>query len=77
MEGHSRFRFASAKSSGRLTLRFIQCDRDGLSIRIDLDRLSDENRHEALDKLTGGGAGFRGRRVSRAFSPRRRDRRDS
>ncbi len=32
--------------------RFIQCDRDGLSIRIDLDRLNDENRHEALDQLT-------------------------
>ncbi len=31
--------------------RFIHCDGDGLSIRIDLDRLSEENRREALDRL--------------------------
>jgi len=32
--------------------RFINWDSDGLSIRIDLDRVSDENRHEVLDRLT-------------------------
>lgn len=32
--------------------RFIRCEHDGLSIRIDLDRLSDEQRRNALDQLT-------------------------
>ena len=32
--------------------RFIHSDRDGLSIRINLDRLSDEHRREALDQLS-------------------------
>jgi adenylate cyclase len=31
--------------------RFIHHDRDGLSIRIDLDRLSDEQKHEAVGQL--------------------------
>ena len=31
--------------------RFIHYDRDGLSIRIDLDRLSDEHRREAVSQL--------------------------
>ena len=31
--------------------RIIECDLDGLSIRIDLDRLSDEQRRDALDHL--------------------------
>ena len=31
--------------------RFIRCNRDGVSIRIDLKNLSDENRREALKKL--------------------------
>ena len=30
----------------------IQCERDGVSIRIDLDRLSDDQRREALDQLS-------------------------
>ncbi|NQU72449.1 MAG: hypothetical protein HQ514_18005 [Rhodospirillales bacterium] len=33
------------------TDRFINCDRDGLSIRIDLDRLNDEQRREAVSQL--------------------------
>jgi len=32
--------------------RVIQCDRAGLTIRIDLDRLSGEHRREALDQLS-------------------------
>jgi class 3 adenylate cyclase len=32
--------------------RIIQCDRAGLTIRIDLDRLSGEHRREALDQLS-------------------------
>jgi adenylate cyclase len=32
--------------------RLIQCERDGVSIRIDLDQLSDEHRREALDQLS-------------------------
>ena len=32
--------------------RFVHCDHDGLSIRIDLDRLSDEHRRKALDQLS-------------------------
>lgn len=32
--------------------RFIRCDSDGFSIRIDLDRLSDDRRREALDQLS-------------------------
>ncbi len=31
--------------------RFIRCNRDGVSIRIDLKKLSDENRQEALKQL--------------------------
>jgi hypothetical protein len=31
--------------------RVIQCDRAGLTIRIDLDRLSGEHRRDALDQL--------------------------
>jgi len=31
--------------------RIIECDLDGLSIRIDLDRLSGEQRRNALDRL--------------------------
>jgi adenylate cyclase len=32
--------------------RLIQCERDGVSIRIDLDRLSDGDRRDALDRLS-------------------------
>jgi class 3 adenylate cyclase len=32
--------------------RFIRFDNDGFSLRIDLDRLSDERRREALDRLS-------------------------
>lgn len=32
--------------------RFINCDLEGLSIRVDLDRLSDEHRRNALDQLS-------------------------
>ena len=32
--------------------RLIQCERDGVSIRIDLDRLSGDDRREALDRLS-------------------------
>jgi class 3 adenylate cyclase len=32
--------------------RFIRCDSDGFSIRIDLDRLSGDRRREALDQLS-------------------------
>ncbi len=32
--------------------RFIQYDGEGVSIRIDLDKLSDEHKHEALDRLS-------------------------
>jgi adenylate cyclase len=32
--------------------RLIQCERDGVSIRIDLDQLSDQHRREALDQLS-------------------------
>jgi class 3 adenylate cyclase len=32
--------------------RLIHCDHDGLSIRIDLDRLSDEQRRKTLDQLS-------------------------
>jgi adenylate cyclase len=31
--------------------RYIRCDRDGLSIRINLNKLSDEDRQEALEQL--------------------------
>ncbi|MFQ5974133.1 MAG: adenylate/guanylate cyclase domain-containing protein [Alphaproteobacteria bacterium] len=31
--------------------RFIRCNRDGVSIRIDLERLSDENRRDTLEQL--------------------------
>jgi adenylate cyclase len=31
--------------------RYIRCDRDGLSIRIDLNKLSDEDRQETLEQL--------------------------
>ena len=31
--------------------RYIRCDRDGLSIRIDLHKLSDEDRQETLEQL--------------------------
>ena len=32
--------------------RYIRCDRDGQSIRTDLNKLSDEDRQEALEQLT-------------------------
>lgn len=31
--------------------RYIRCDRDGLSIRIDLHKLSDDDRRETLEQL--------------------------
>jgi adenylate cyclase len=31
--------------------RYIRCDRDGLSIRIDLNKLSDEHKQEAIEQL--------------------------
>ncbi len=31
--------------------RFIRCNRDGVSIRIDLERLSDENRRDIMEQL--------------------------
>ena len=31
--------------------RHIRCDRDGLSIRVDLNKLSDEDRREAIEQL--------------------------